>query len=35
MAEVIGYDGAEHYAEHTAHLRAWFAAEDDELEGDA
>jgi hypothetical protein len=35
VAEVIGYDGAEHYAEHTAHLRAWFAAEDDELEADA
>ena len=26
---VIGYDGAEHYAEHTAHLRAWFGADDD------
>jgi hypothetical protein len=23
---VIGYDGPEHYAEHTAHLRAWFGA---------
>ena len=34
VAEVIGYDGAEHYAEHTAHLRAWFAGEDD-LEDDA
>lgn len=35
VAEVIAYDGAEHYAEHTAHLRAWFAAEDDEPEDDA
>jgi len=26
-ADVIRYDGPEHYAEHTAHLRAWF--EDD------
>ena len=24
VAEVIGYDGAEHFREHTAHLRAWF-----------
>ena len=29
VAEVIGYDGADHYREHTAHLRAWF----DEDEG--
>jgi hypothetical protein len=28
VAEVIGYDGAEHYREHTAHLVAWF--DDDE-----
>ena len=34
VAEVIGYDGAEHFAEHTAHLRAWFAAESDEPEED-
>ncbi len=27
---VIRYDGPDHYAEHTAHLRAWFAAEPDE-----
>jgi hypothetical protein len=27
VADVIHYDGPEHYAEHTAHLRAWF--EDD------
>jgi len=24
VAEVIAYDGHEHYREHTAHLRAWF-----------
>jgi hypothetical protein len=24
VAKVIGYDGPEHYREHTAHLRAWF-----------
>ena len=24
---VIRYDGADHYAEHTAHLRAWFGAD--------
>ena len=31
VAKVISYDGAEHYREHTAHLRAWFAdGEDDE-----
>ncbi|MGH2445115.1 MAG: maleylpyruvate isomerase N-terminal domain-containing protein [Candidatus Limnocylindria bacterium] len=29
--EVILYDGAHHYAEHTAHLRAWFGADDDEI----
>jgi hypothetical protein len=27
---VIGYDGAAHYREHTAHLRAWFSEDDDE-----
>lgn len=27
VADVIRYDGPDHYAEHTAHLRAWF--EDD------
>jgi hypothetical protein len=26
---VVRYDGADHYAEHTAHLRAWFGADDD------
>ncbi len=24
VADVIRYDGPDHYAEHTAHLRAWF-----------
>ena len=28
VEEVIGYDGPEHYAEHTEHLRAWFGADD-------
>ena len=27
IAEVIDYDGPEHYREHTAHLQAWFGAE--------
>jgi len=30
VAEVIGYDGAAHYREHTAHLRAWFDEADAE-----
>ena len=30
VAEVIGYDGPEHYREHTAHLRAWFSEAGDE-----
>ena len=30
VAEVIVYDGPEHYDEHTAHLRAWFGEEPDE-----
>lgn len=29
VEEVIRYDGPDHYAEHTAHLRAWFAPGDD------
>jgi hypothetical protein len=29
VEEVVVYDGHEHYAEHTAHLRAWFGAEDE------
>lgn len=32
VAEVIGYDGPEHYREHTAHLRAWFSEEDEDTE---
>ena len=32
VAEVIGYDGADHYREHTAHLRAWFNDGDDDGE---
>jgi hypothetical protein len=27
---VIRYDGPEHYAEHTEHLRAWFGEDEDE-----
>lgn len=27
---VIRYDGPEHYAEHTEHLRAWFGSSEDE-----
>ena len=30
VGEVIVYDGPEHYAEHTEHLRAWFDATEDE-----
>jgi hypothetical protein len=35
VEQVIRYDGPDHYAEHTAHLRAWFAGdgEDDEDDG--
>lgn len=29
VEDVIRYDGPDHYAEHTAHLRAWFGADDD------
>jgi hypothetical protein len=32
--DVIRYDGPEHYAEHTAHLRAWFAADDEDDESE-
>ena len=28
VEEVVVYDGAEHYAEHTGHLRAWFGTDD-------
>ena len=30
VEEVIVYDGAEHYDEHTAHLRAWFGTDADD-----
>lgn len=30
VEEVVRYDGPDHYAEHTEHLRAWFGADDDE-----
>jgi Protein of unknown function (DUF1706) len=30
VEEVIVYDGPEHYAEHTAHLRAWFGTDADD-----
>jgi hypothetical protein len=33
VEEVIRYDGPDHLAEHTAHLRAWFA-NDDEADDD-
>lgn len=29
IEEVVVYDGPEHYAEHTGHLRAWFGADDE------
>lgn len=32
VEEVVRYDGPDHYAEHTAHLRAWFAPEEPEAE---
>jgi hypothetical protein len=32
VAEVVVYDGPEHYDEHTAHLRAWFSDESDDDE---
>ena len=34
VEEVIAYDGAAHYDEHTEHLRAWFALDDDEDDAD-
>ena len=30
LDEVVRYDGADHYAEHTAHLRAWFGQDEDD-----
>lgn len=35
VEEVIRYDGPDHYAEHTEHLRAWFGASGDEDDEDA
>ena len=29
---VVRYDGPDHYAEHTAHLRAWFGDEADDVD---
>jgi hypothetical protein len=34
LEAVIRYDGPHHYAEHTAHLRAWFGGGDDADEPD-
>ncbi|MGI8999851.1 MAG: maleylpyruvate isomerase N-terminal domain-containing protein [Candidatus Limnocylindria bacterium] len=34
LTEVVAYDGADHYREHTAHLRAWFSEPDDADEPD-
>jgi len=33
VEQVVRYDGPEHYAEHTAHLRAWFAPDEPEADG--
>lgn len=33
VEEVIRYDGPDHYAEHTGHLRAWFGADDGDDDG--
>ena len=35
VEEVIAYDGPNHYDEHTAHLRAWFAPDEDDEDADA
>ena len=32
VAEVIAYDGPDHYDEHTEHVRAWFSGDDDEAD---
>ena len=32
VEEVIRYDGPDHYAEHTAHVRAWFGGDDPDEE---
>lgn len=34
VAEVIAYDGPDHYAEHTEHLRAWFVPDEDDDDAD-
>ncbi len=34
VEKVIRYDGPDHYAEHTAHLRAWWSGSDDVVEDD-
>lgn len=34
VEEVIRYDGPDHYAEHTDHLRAWFGADEDDEDED-
>ncbi len=33
LEQVIRYDGPDHYAEHTAHLRAWFTGEPEPDDG--
>lgn len=33
VAEVIRYDGPDHYAEHAAQIRAWFGTDEDETDG--
>ena len=35
VAEVVGYDGAAHYREHTEPLRSWFGHETDDDDADA
>lgn len=32
VAEVIAYDGPDHYDEHAGHLRAWFTPDDDDAD---
>ena len=34
VAEVVAYDGADHYREHNAHLRAWFDEADDDSDAE-
>lgn len=34
VERVIRYDGPDHYAEHTAHLRAWWSYDDDVVDDD-